>query len=71
MCFGFTDEVPSTVNELDLMIRDAYLKSAKRDKDIAHIARNFHLNNGAIESQVNQETQNFEYKILTLVIIFY
>ena len=106
MCFGFTDEIPRTVKELDLMTRDAYLKSAQRDQNIGKIAiaytiwskkrgggklivkevfkmikksnhlnrlitlspltemaRNFHLNNGAIELQVNEETQNFEYKI--------
>ena len=106
MCFGFTDEVPKTVKELDLMTRDAYLRSAQRDQNIGQIAiaytiwskkrgggklivkevfkmikksnhlnrlitlspltemaRNFHLNNGAIELQVNEETQNFEYKI--------
>ena len=106
MCFGFTDEIPKTVKELDLMTRDAYLKSAQRDQNIGQIAiaytiwskkkgggklivkevfkmikksnhldrlitlspltqmaRNFHLNNGAIEIQVNEETQNFEYKI--------
>ena len=106
MCFGFTDEIPKTVKELDLMTRDAYLKSAHRDQNIGKIAiaytvwskkkgggklivkevfkmikksnhlnrlitlspltkmaRNFHLNNGATELQVNEETQNFEYKI--------
>jgi hypothetical protein len=106
MCFGFTNEVPKTVKELDLMTRDAYLKSAQRDQNIGKIAiaytiwskkkgggklivkeifkmikktnhlnrlitlspltemaRNFHLKNGAIELQVNKETQNFEYKI--------
>ena len=106
MCFGFTDEIPKTVKELDLMTRDAYLKSAQRDQNIGKIAiaytvwskkkgggklivkevfkmikksnhlnrlitlspltkmaSNFHLNNGAIELRVNQETQNFEYKI--------
>jgi len=106
MCFGFTDEIPKTVRELDLMTRDAYLKSAQRDQKIGQIAiaytiwskkrgggklivnevfkmikksnhlnrlitlspltemaRNFHLNNGAKELQVNEETQNFEYKI--------
>ena len=106
MCFGFTYEVPSTVKELDLMTRDAYLRSVQRDQNIGQIAiaytiwskkkgggklivkevfkmikksnhlnrlvtlspltemaRNFHLNNGAIELQVNEETQNFEYKI--------
>ena len=106
MCFGFTDEIPKTVKELDLMTRDAYLKSAQRDQNIGKIAiaytiwskkkgggklivkevfkmikrsnhlnrlitlspltemaRNFHLNNGAIELQVNEDTQNFEYEI--------
>ena len=108
MCFGFTNEIPKTVKELDLMTRDAYLKSAQRDQNIGQIAiaytiwskkkgggklivkevfkmvkksnhlnrlvtlspltemaRNFHLHNGAIELQVNEETQNFEYKIKT------
>ena len=106
MCFGFTDEVPSTVKESDLMTRDAYLRSVRRDQNIGQIAiaytiwskkrgsgklivkevfkmikksnhlnrliilspltemaRNFHLNNGAIKLQVNEETQNFEHKI--------
>ena len=105
MCFGFTNEVPKTVKELELMTRDAYLKSAQRDQKIGKIAiaytiwskkrgggklivkevfkmikksnhlnrlitlspltemaRNFHLNNRAIELKVNEETQNFEYK---------
>ena len=30
---------------------------------LTDMARNFHLRNGAIELQVNDETQNFEYKI--------
>ena len=106
MCFGFTNEIPTSVKELDLMTRDAYLKSAQRDQRIGKIAiaytvwskkkgggklivkevfkmikksnhlnrlvtlspltemaRNFHLKNGAIELQVNEGTQNFEYKI--------
>ena len=106
MCFGFTDEIPTTVYELDLMTKDAYLRSAQRDQNIGKIAiaytvwskkkgggklivnevfkmvkksnhlnrlitlspltemaRNFHLNNGAIELQINDQTQNFEYKI--------
>ena len=106
MCFGFTDDIPTTVKELDLMTRDAYLNSAQKDQNIGQIAiaytiwskkkgggklivkeifkkirksnhlnrlvtlspltvmaRNFHLNNGANELQVNEETQNFEYKI--------
>ena len=106
MCFGFTNEVPTTVKELDLMTRDAHLKSAMRDQNVGQIAiaytiwskkkgggklivkevfkmikksnhlnrlvtlspltemaKNFHLKNGAIELQVNETTQNFEYKI--------
>ena len=30
---------------------------------LTEMARNFHLRNGAIEVQVNEETQNFEYKL--------
>jgi hypothetical protein len=106
MCFGFTNEIPKTVEELDLMTRDAYLQSALRDQNIGKIAiaytiwskkkgggklivkevfkkikksnhlnrlvtlspltdmaRKFHLRNGAVELQVNEKTQNFEYKI--------
>ena len=106
MCFGFTNEIPKTVEELDLMTKDAYLQSSLRDKNVGKIAiaytvwskkkggrklivkevfkkirksnhlnrlitlspltemaRNFHLRNGAKELRVNEETQNFEYKI--------
>ncbi len=106
MCFGFTNEIPKTVEELDLMTKDAHLQSIRRDQKVGKIAiaytvwskkkgggklivkevfkkikksnhlnrlvtlspltdmaRNFHLRNGAIELQVNKETQNFEYKI--------
>jgi len=106
MCFGFVNEIPKTVKELDLFTRDAYLQSAQRDQNIGKIAiaytvwskkkgggklivkevfkmikksshlnrlvtlspltemaRKFHLNNGAKEISVNEETQNFEYKI--------
>ena len=107
MCFAFTNKIPKTVNELDLMSKDAFLQSANRDQKIGKIAiaytvwstkkgggklivkqvykmikksnhlnrlitlspltdmaRNFHLRNGAEEVQVNNETQNFEYKII-------
>ena len=106
MCFGFTNEIPKTVKELDLMTQDAHLQSIRRDQKVGKIAiaytvwskkkgggklivkevfkkikksnhlnrlvtlspltdmaRNFHLRNGAIELQVNNDTQNFEYKI--------
>ena len=107
MCFAFTNKIPKSVKELDLMSKDAFLQSANRDQKIGKIAiaytvwstkkgggklivkqvfkmikksnylnrlitlspltemaRNFHLNNGAEEIQVNDETQNFEYKII-------
>ena len=106
MCFGFTNEIPRSVKELDLMTKDAHLQSIRRDQKVGKIAiaytvwskkkgggklivkevfkkikksnhlnrlvtlspltdmaRNFHLRNGAIELQVNKDTQNFEYKI--------
>ena len=28
MCFGFANEIPKTINEFDLMTRDAHLQSA-------------------------------------------
>ena len=107
MCFAFTNKIPKTVKELDLLSRDAFLQSTLRDQKggkiaiaytvwskkrgggklivkevfklikksnhlnrfvtlspLTEMARNFHLNNGAIELQVNDDTQNFEYKII-------
>ncbi len=106
MCFGYTNEIPKSVKELDLMTKDAHLQSALRDQKagkiavaytvwskkkgggklivkevfkkikqsnhlnrlitlspLTEMARNFHLRNGAIELQVNDKSQNFEYKI--------
>ncbi len=106
MCFAFTNKIPKTVKELDLLSRDAFLQSAHRDQKVGKIAiaytvwskkkgggklivkevfkmikksnhlnrlvtlspltemaRKFHLRNGAIEIQVNETTQNFEYKV--------
>ena len=107
MCFAFTNKIPKSVIELDLLSKDAFLQSALRNQKIGKIAvaytiwskkkgggklivkqvfkmikksnhlnrlvtlspltdmaRNFHLRNGAIEIQVNEDTQNFEYKII-------
>ena len=107
MCFAFTNKIPKTVKELDLLSKDAILQSAQRSQKIGKIAiaytvwstkkgggklivkevfkvikksnhlnrlvtlspltemaRNFHLRNGAEELQVNETTQNFEYKII-------
>ena len=38
MCFGFTNEIPKTVEEFDLMTKDAYLQSALRDQKVGKIA---------------------------------
>ena len=107
MCFAFTNKIPKSVRELDLLSRDAFLQSAQRDQNVGKIAiaytvwskkkgggklivkevfkmikksnhlnrlvtlspltemaRNFHLKNGAVEVQVNEDTQNFEYKVI-------
>ena len=106
MCFAFTNKIPKTVKELDLLSKDAFLQSTHRDQKggkiaiaytvwskkkgggklivkevfklikksnhlnrlvtlspLTEMARNFHLKNGAIEIQVNEETQKVEYKI--------
>ena len=107
MCFGFANDIPKTVNELDLMTKDAHLQSALRDRNVGKIAiaytvwskkkgggklivkevfkkikksnhlnrlvtlspltemaTKFHTRNGAKLLQINETTQNFEYKIL-------
>ena len=107
MCFAFTNKIPKTVKELDLLSQDAFLQSAHRGQKVGKIAiaytvwstkkgggklivkevfkiikksnhlnrlvtlspltdmaRKFHLRNGAIEVQVNESSQNFEYKIM-------
>ena len=107
MCFAFTNNIPKTVDELDLLSKDAFLQSAHRDQNVSKIAiaytvwskkkgggklivkevykmikksnhlnrlvtlspltemaRKFHLRNGAVELQENDETQNFEYKVI-------
>ena len=107
MCFGYTNEIPKTVEELDLMTKDAYLQSALRDRNVGKIAiaytiwskkkgggklivkevfkkikksnhlnrlitlspltemaTKFHTKNGAKLIQINENTQNFEYKVM-------
>ena len=108
MCFAFTDDIPKSVEELDLFSQDAFLKNVQRDPDkvgriaiaytvwskkkgggklivkevykmikksnhlnrlvtlspLTEMARKFHLRNGAVELQVNETTQNFEYKVI-------
>ncbi len=38
MCFGFANDIPKTVNELDLMTKDAHLQSTLRDQKTGKIA---------------------------------
>ena len=39
MCFGFTNEVPKTIEEFDLMTKDAYLQSTSwRNENVGKIA---------------------------------
>ncbi len=38
MCFGFTNEIPKNVKELDLMTKDAHLQSTMRDQNVGKIA---------------------------------
>ena len=38
MCFGFTNEIPKSVEELDLMTKDAHLQSIRRDQKVGKIA---------------------------------
>ena len=108
MCFAFTDEIPKSVEELDLFSQDAFLKNVQRDPDkvgriaiaytvwskkkgggklivkevykmikksnhlnrlvtlspLTKMATKFHTRNGAKLLQINETTQNFEYKIL-------
>ena len=107
MCFGFTNEIPKTVKELDLMTKDAHLQSIRRDQKVGKIAiaytvwskkkgggklivkevfkkikksnhlnrlvtlspltemaTHFHERNGAKLIQINETTQNFEYKVM-------
>ena len=38
MCFAFTNKIPTSVKELDLLSRDAFLQSANRDQKGGRIA---------------------------------
>ena len=38
MCFGFTNDIPKTIEELDLMTKDAHLQSTLRDQNVGKIA---------------------------------
>ena len=52
------------VKEVSKMIKKSnHLNRLITLSPLTEIGRNFHLNIGAIELKVNEETQNFEYKI--------
>ena len=38
MCFAFTNDIPKSVRELDLMSKDAFLQSTHRDQKVGKIA---------------------------------
>ena len=38
MCFAFTNKIPKSVKELDLLSKDAFLQSAMRDQKVGKIA---------------------------------
>ena len=47
-----------------LIKKSNYLNRLVTLSPLTEMARKFHLNNGAVEVQVNEKTQNFEYKII-------
>ena len=106
MCFAYTNEIPKSVEELDVLSQDAHLQSTLRGQNVGRIAiaytvwskkkgggklivkevfkkikksnhlnrlvtlspltemaTKFHKNNGARLIQINENTQNFEYKV--------
>ena len=107
MCFAYTNKIPTSVKELEMLSTDAFLQSALRDQNVGQIAiaytvwskkkgggklivkevykkikksnhlnrlvtlspltemaSKFHTRNGAKLIQVNETTQNFEYKVM-------
>ena len=107
MCFAYTNKIPTSVEELELLSTDAFLQSTLRGQNVGKIAiaytvwskkkgggklivkevykkikrsnhlnrlvtlspltemaSKFHTRNGAKLIQVNDTTQNFEYKVM-------
>ena len=107
MCFAYTNEIPTSVEELEKLSTDAFLQTAMRDQaggqiaiaytvwskkkgggklivkevfkkikksnhlnrlvtlsPLTEMATNFHERNGAKLIQINETTQNFEYKVM-------
>jgi len=99
ICIAYTNDIPHSVKELDMMSELAHLKDEKNiaiaytvwsrkrgaGKEIIHkvlefakkeginqvvtlspltpMATHFHIRNGAKQSSINKETQNFEYNL--------
>ena len=78
ICVAYTDDIPTTIKELDLMSKDegkiaiAYtvwsLKKGAGKKimtlsPLTPVATHYHIRNGARLININPTTQNFEYKI--------
>lgn len=99
ICIAFTNDIPESIKELDMMSELADLKNEKRNaiaytvwsrkrgagKEIVKklgewsrkhhcsrlvtlspltpMATHFHIKNGAKQVHINDETQNFEYKL--------
>ena len=59
---GAGREIVNTVAE-HIKTTNPYVKRYVTLSPLTEMARNFHLRNGAKELQVNEKTQNFEYKI--------
>ena len=107
MCFAYTNEIPKSVEELEMLSTDAFLQTAMRDQTggqiaiaytvwskkkgggklivkevfkkikksnhlnrlvtlspLTEMATKFHTRNGAKLVQINETTQNFEYKVV-------
>ncbi len=107
MCFAYTNKIPKSVEELEMLSTDAFLQTAMRDQSggqiaiaytvwskkkgggklivkevfkkikksnhlnrlvtlspLTEMATKFHTRNGAKLVQINETTQNFEYKVL-------
>ena len=99
ICLAFTNDIPTSVKELDIMSELAHLKDDKKIaiaytvwsrkrgagreiiqklrewviknnfkrlvtlSPLTPMATHFHVKNGAVQVHINEETQNFEYKL--------
>ena len=69
VCVAYTNEVPTTVKELEYMSQVAcqdnqYIKRLITLSPLTPMATHFHMKNGAKLISINTTTQNFEYEWL-------